>query len=103
MKHASSEFSSVWLEIYLPKQKRILVGNAYRDWQYLGQNDNSSLNIEAQLDRFTKFIDKWETALASNMECHLLGDLNLNFLEYSKPSIPTNPQSYKLRSLIQLL
>ena len=99
----SSEFSSVWIEINLPKQKRILVGNAYRDWQYLGQNDNSSLNIEAQLDRFTKFIDKWETALASNMECHLLGDLNLNFLEYSKPSIPTNSQSYKLRSLIQLL
>ena len=99
----SSEFSSVWLEINLPKQKRILVGNAYRDWQYLGQNDNSSLNIEAQLERFTKFVDKWETALASNMECHLLGDLNLNFLEYSKPSIPTNSQSYKLRSLIQLL
>ena len=99
----SDDFSSIWLEIHLPRQKRILVGNAYRDWQYLGQNDNSSLKIEAQLERFTTFIEQWETALGSNLECHLLGDLNLNFLEYSKPTIPTNSQSYKLRSLIQLL
>ena len=27
----SDEFSSVWLELNLPRQKRILVGNAYRD------------------------------------------------------------------------
>ena len=99
----SDNFSSIWLEIHLPRQKRILVGNAYRDWQYLGQADDSSLKIEAQLERFTTFIEHWETALESSLECHLLGDLNLNFLDYSKPSIPTNSQSYKLRSLIQLL
>ena len=84
----SDDFSSIWLEIHLPRQKRILVGNVYRDWQYLGQSDNSSLKIEAQLERFTTFIEQWETALGSNVECHLLGDLNLNFLEYSK--MPTN-------------
>ena len=99
----SDDFSSIWLEIHLPKQKRILVGNAYREWQYLGQVDNSSLKIEAQLERFTRFIENWETALNSSLECHLLGDLNINFLEYSKPNIPTNSQSYKLRSLTQLL
>ena len=80
-----------------------MVGNAYRDWQYLGQNDNSSLKIEAQLQRFTKFIEQWESALGTNLECHLLGDLNINFLEYSKPIIPPNSQSYKLRSLIKVL
>ena len=99
----SNEFSSVWLEINLPRQKRILIGNVYRDWQYLNQPDNSSLNIEAQLERFTKFIECWENAMGSTLECHLLGDLNINFLEYSKPQIPKNSQSYKLRSLIQLL
>ena len=100
----SDEFSSVWLEVHLPRQKKILVGNAYRDWQYLGQKDNNaSLKIEAQLERFTTFIEQWEKALDSSIECHLLGDLNINFLEYTKPQIPLNSQSYKLRSLIQLL
>ena len=31
----TDDFISVWLEIHLPRQKRILVGHAYRDWQYL--------------------------------------------------------------------
>ena len=61
----------------------MLVGNVYREWQYLGQNDNSSLNTGAQLERFTAFVEQWETALFSNPECHLLQDLNLNFLEYT--------------------
>ena len=53
--------------------------------------------------RFTTFIEKWKDAIGTDLECHLLGDLNINFLEYSKPTIPTNSQPYKLRSLIQLL
>ena len=96
-------FSSVWLEVGLKYQKSILVGNVYRDWQFLGQNDHSSLAVTAQYERFSRFIDKWETALDSSDECHLVGDLNLNFLEYTKPQIPTGSQSYKLRSLINLL
>ena len=55
------------------------------------------------MERFTKFVEKWESAIESTLECHLIGDLNLNFLEYSKPNIPVNSQSYKLRTLIQLL
>ena len=99
----SEDFSSIWLEIRLPRQRSILVGNAYRDWQYLGQDDNSSLQINAQHDRFLRFVEQWELAIGSSNECHLLGDLNLNFLEYSKPVIPQNSQSYKLRTLIKLL
>ena len=71
-------FSSVWLEVGLKYQKCILVGNVYRDWQFLGQNDHSSLAVTAQYERFSRFIDKWETALDSSDECHLVGDLNLN-------------------------
>ena len=99
----SDEFSSIWLEIKLPRQKSILVGNAYRDWQFLGQNDSSSLQVSAQLERFLTFVQHWELAIGSGMECHLLGDLNINFLEYSKAVIPQNSQTYKLRSLIKLL
>ena len=41
------------LEIRLPRQTRILFGNAYRDLQYLGQNYNFSLctNFHFDLDR----------------------------------------------------
>ena len=99
----SRDFSSVWLEVRLPRQKSIIVGNAYRDWQYLDQADNSSLHVNAQLQRFMIFIEQFEEAIGSGLECHLLGDLNINFLEYSKPVIPQKSQSYKLRSLINLL
>ena len=44
-------FSSVWLEIGLPRKKKILVCNLYRDWQYLGQESDESLSTAAQLGR----------------------------------------------------
>ena len=91
------KFSSVWLEVGLKGQKTILIGNVYREWQYLEQNDDNSVTIDAQFDRFERFIEKWELALGTSKECHLLGDMNLNFLEYSKQKIPLNSQSYKLR------
>ena len=99
----TNEFSSVWLEVGLRGQKSILVGNIYTDWQYLHQADDSSLSFQAQFLRFSDFIDKWEHAIESSEECHLVGDLNLNFLEYSTGNILPNYQSYKLRSLINLL
>ena len=36
-------FSSIWVEVGLPKQKKILVCHFYREHQYLGQKDMSSL------------------------------------------------------------
>ena len=45
----SDSFSSIWLEVGLPRQKKILVCNLYRDWQYLGQDSNESLATAAQL------------------------------------------------------
>ena len=56
-------FSSIWLEVGLPGKNRILVCNLYRDWQYLGQGDNSSLEIPEQLARWITFLDQWERAL----------------------------------------
>ena len=98
-----NDFSSIWLDVGLCRQKTVLVGNVYREWQLMGQQDQSSLTISAQYDRFSKFIEKWESAIENSYECHLLGDLNLNFLEYNQNVIPQNSQSYKLRKLIDLL
>ena len=61
------------------------------------------LSIKAQYNRFYKFIEKWESAVENSSECHLLGDQNLNFLEYKQSTILQNSQSYKLRKLIDLL
>ena len=37
-------YSSVWLEVGLPRHKKFLVGQTYRDWQLPNQKDNSSLD-----------------------------------------------------------
>ena len=95
--------TSAPIELGLGLGLSLAIGNAYREWQYLGQSNNESLSINAQYDRFSTFIEKWERALGSSTECHLLGDLNINFLEYNKSHIPVNSQSYKLRKLINLL
>ena len=96
-------FSSVWLEVGLKGQKTILVGNIYRDCQYLFQHNHSSLSIQAQFDRFNGLVEKWETAIETSEECHLLGDINLNFLYFSKSNFAPNSQSYKLQALIKFL
>ena len=36
------EFSSVWMEVGLKNQKKILLCQAYRDWQYLDQANEGS-------------------------------------------------------------
>ena len=45
----SDTFSSIWMEIGLPRKKKILVCKLYREWQYLGQPDTVSNGIPAQL------------------------------------------------------
>ena len=77
-------FSSIWLELGLKRQKKILVCNIYREWQYLGQgDDHSSLSIEEQNNRFIQFLDQWEAAIDTGLEIHVLGDFNINFLNWS--------------------
>ena len=71
-------FSSIWLEIGFPRQKKILVCQFYRDWQFLNQPDKSSRSEAAQLQRWIMFLDQWERALSSEMECHILGDCNID-------------------------
>ena len=77
----NENFSSIWLEIRLPRQKSILVGNAYRDWQYLGQNDDSSIQINAQFERFLTQDNK------SHIMTTLTDDLYLLFYTFKKIQI----------------
>ena len=59
----SDKFSSIWLEVGFPGKAKILVCNLYREWQYLGQSDHSSLEISEQMSRWLIFLEQWEKAL----------------------------------------
>ena len=97
-------YSSIWLEVGLPKHKKFLVSQSYREWQYTNQRgDRSSSSIPEQLNRWLVFLDQWERALDTGMEVHCLGDMNLNHCNWMDQNLPKNNQSYKLRDLITAL
>ena len=84
-------YSSVWLEVWLPHHKKFLVGQTYREWQLPNQGDRSSLGVPEQLARWTTFLDQSERALDTGLEVHLLGDLNINHCNWTEPSLPGPP------------
>ena len=86
----NDKFSSIWLEISLPRQKKFLVCQAYRDWQYLNQTNKGSKSIDAQLGRWIGFLDQWETALETELECIVVGDLNLDHTKWMKQNSDQN-------------
>ena len=79
--------SSIWLEVGLKRQKKFLVSNVYRDWKYVNQPNQDSATIAAQLSRWESFVQQWEIAIAAESEIHVLGDLNLNFLDFNNQNI----------------
>ena len=96
-------YSSIWLEVGLPKHKKFLVGQTYREWQLPNQRDQASLSIPEQLSRWTVFLEQWTRALDSGLEVHLLGDLNINHCNWTSTSLPPSNQTSKLRPLINAL
>ena len=96
----NDKFSSIWLEISLPRQKKFLVCQAYRDWQYLNQTNKGSKSIDAQLGRWIGFLDQWETALKTELECIVVGDLNLDHTKWMKQNSDQNSITKQLKPLI---
>ena len=76
-------FSSIWMEIGLPRKRKFLVCQLYREWQYIGQPDDSSRSIPSQLNRWVTFLDQWERALDTGKEVIVMGDCNLDFLKFN--------------------
>ena len=97
-------FNSIWIECGLPRQKKILVCNVYRQWQLLNQgNDKTSATISSQLERFSTFLNQWERAIATGKEICVLGDFNLNFLNFGQNDLPVTSQCARLQPLVQEL
>ena len=64
----SSTYSSIWLGVGLPRHKRFLVCQTYREWQLLNQRDDtSSQSITMQMSRWTEFLDQWQRALSTGL------------------------------------
>ena len=95
--------SAIWLEIGLPRQRKILHCQAYREWQYLGQSNGLSGSITAQLQRLELFLEKWELALMEGKEVVVMMDANIDFLKWTRDELPPTDSTYKLRPLIQKL
>ena len=52
----TDSYSSIWLELGIPRQKKFLVCQTYRQWQNPNQNgDKSSLSIQEQHNRWIVF------------------------------------------------
>ena len=99
----TDNFSSIWLEVGLKRQKKFLVSNVYRDWKYARQDGQASGTIACQLSRWESFLGQWETAIAADSEIHVLGDMNLNFLDFQNDDIQPNTHSARLRPLVTAL
>ena len=95
--------SSVWLEVGLPRQKKILMCHAYSEWKYLGQPTTSSSTLTAQLERWTTLLEQCEKALAEEKEVLVLMDANIDFLKWTKDNLSANDSTARLRPLIDLL
>ena len=96
--------AAVWLECGLPNQRGVLICMGYRQWRLLGQGDNASASVPAQLSRWSIFIGKWEAALQEGKEVIVMSDTNLDHLTWRNGSdLPAHHSSNRLKSLVDLL
>ena len=97
------QYPSIWMEVGLPRHKKFLVGQTYREWQLPNQPDKTSLAVAEQQIRWSRFLDQWERALDTGLEVHLLGDLNMNHCNWTDPNLPSSNQTSRLAPLISAL
>ena len=99
----SESLPAVWMEVGMPRQKKILVATVYREWQQLHQADQASRTVQAQLNRWCSFLDLWELALMEGKEVLVMGDINLDFLKWTRTDLPPNDSTMRLKSLTEAL
>ena len=83
----TKQLPCLWLEIGRNNNNSFLLANIYRAWSHPEQKD--SRTTVNQLERLRHFLDKFETALNSNKEIILCGDLNLDANKWINPHLRT--------------
>ena len=99
----NDNISSIWLEVGLPRRSKILVCNMYREFQHMGQEDNSSLTAAAQLERWEIFLQQWEKAISEDKEVIVTGDINIDSFKWCRDDLPSTDSIHRLRPMIDLL
>ena len=94
---------AVWLEVGLPRKKKILIATFYREWQQPNQPDQYSKSVQAQLERWSSFLTKWEIALVEGKEVIVMGDINLDFLKWTRTDLASSDSTFRLKPLIEAL
>ena len=67
----------------------------------MNQINHDSNTIQAQLERWSGFLDQWETAISTGSEICVIGDINLNFLRWADDS--STSHANRLRPLVSQL
>ena len=90
---------TIWIEVFIPKSKSLLIMCGYRQWQLLKMlNNPKSCNPKEQLGRFKNIIDNWEKALSENRDTIVMMDNNID----SNPN-SSHYKTYKLKDLYNTL
>ena len=55
------------------------------------------------MGRWCVFLDQWERALASGLECHIVGDFNYDALVYSRQEVANKQHNVNLKPIIEEL
>ena len=66
------------------------------------KNMNIATLSPLPINRWLLFLDQWEKALQEDKEVVVLGDMNIDFLKWTK-NVPTTSIAYKLKPLVEKL
>lgn len=90
---------TIWIEIYIPNCKPILLMGGYRQWKLLKiMNVSKSGSNNQQFNRYKNIIEMWEKAMYENKETIVLMDDNID----SNPNSSHN-KSYNLKKIYDIL
>ena len=84
-------------------QLKILIATFYREWQQPNQSDHYSKTVQAQFERWCNFLTKWEVVFVEGKEVIVIGDLNVDFLKWTRTDLGSSDSTSILKPLFEAL
>ena len=73
--------SSIWLQIFPPKSKPILLNGYYRQWNLpKTMRNNTSDSNKNQIERYDQYLKMWKKAIDEKKDTIIIGDDNIDTL-----------------------
>ena len=87
---------SIWVKLITRGKKPMIIGGLYREFHHLLQTQpNNTDEWSLQVGRWKKTLESWKKA-TKNCKSIIIGDLNIDFLQWSEPS-------YRGKKLVQMM